>query len=300
MAEDPLRPIAERLFPLVQGNLDRWRTVVRRWASNPPTYDSDPPEHELDPGLGQSDWAVERVVAAALHGPLPKDEQWAERRLNEVGRVTIKHDGEILPVPFPEAALAADEQIVLLAAIHDGYADGLAKIDPWTEIRKRTLGASSPDDLEQLRLALRYQIVVQDRLPNLRKRWKSHRAKVKIFLVDAERNLAIENANRDQVSGEPRVAQQGERRTPGNQPAPSSEQLRVSNLVTRLMMASIVQKSKKSIDRLCNKKTLPQPSVKGKKGQADEWEWRVVKPVLEKYFNKSLPDQFPSASFVRQ
>jgi hypothetical protein len=129
---DPLRAIADRLIPLVQDNLEWWRKAVRRWASNPPRYDDDPvPDYsEIDDISGV---------------PLV----WQEREIVDV-------DGGLLSVPFPQDSLTPDERVTLLAAIHDYYADGVARIDPWRNLATLTNNA------------IRYGVLIADRVPKLR------------------------------------------------------------------------------------------------------------------------------------
>lgn len=68
--------------------------------------------------------------------------------------------------------------------------------------------------------------------------------------------------------------------------------------VTLQQMASIVNKSKSTLEKLKGAKKLPAPNVKGGKGRPDEWLWSNVRPVLEREYNRTLSEQFPSDRFV--
>lgn len=69
--------------------------------------------------------------------------------------------------------------------------------------------------------------------------------------------------------------------------------------VTLLQMGSIVSRSKPTMRRLFDHGTLPPPDVTGGDGKPHEWKWSKVRPVLEKSYNKDLPDKFPADKFVR-
>ncbi len=69
--------------------------------------------------------------------------------------------------------------------------------------------------------------------------------------------------------------------------------------VTLIQMASIVNKSKRTLERLRNDGKLPKPAVKGGNGKADEWQWRDVRPILEETYNRPMPEVFPADCFVR-
>lgn len=69
--------------------------------------------------------------------------------------------------------------------------------------------------------------------------------------------------------------------------------------VTLNQMAAIVSKSKRTLERLRQNGKLPNPSVKGGQGKADEWQWQRVKEVLEHEYGRQLPDRFPAERFIR-
>ena len=69
--------------------------------------------------------------------------------------------------------------------------------------------------------------------------------------------------------------------------------------VTLLQMAGIVNKSKRTLERLRDNKKLPAPAVKGGAGRASEWQWSVVRPILERQYKRSMPEVFPADRFVR-
>ncbi len=70
--------------------------------------------------------------------------------------------------------------------------------------------------------------------------------------------------------------------------------------VTLQQMASIVNKSKATLERLNRRRKLPIADVKGGKGKSDEWLWSKVRPVLEREYSRLLPEQFPGDKFIRR
>jgi hypothetical protein len=69
--------------------------------------------------------------------------------------------------------------------------------------------------------------------------------------------------------------------------------------VTLLQMASIVNRSKRTLERIAAKPAFPLPAVEGCRGKPGEWLWRDVRPILEAEFGRNLPDVFPADRFVR-
>jgi hypothetical protein len=73
--------------------------------------------------------------------------------------------------------------------------------------------------------------------------------------------------------------------------------------VTLHQMAAIVNRSKKTLERLKTreKNPLPPPDVEGGGGgKLDEWEWSKVRPWLAAEFGKNLPERFPERFHVRR
>jgi hypothetical protein len=64
--------------------------------------------------------------------------------------------------------------------------------------------------------------------------------------------------------------------------------------VTLRQMAAIVNKSKRTAERLRDAGRLPTPAVKGGDGRADEWQWSQVRPILESEYGRQLPTEFPA------
>jgi hypothetical protein len=74
---------------------------------------------------------------------------------------------------------------------------------------------------------------------------------------------------------------------------PPAEEL--PDLVTLDQAASIVHRSKRTLERYKTKGSLPAPAVEGGGGQADYWEWVTIRPVLERLFKRKLPARFPAS-----
>ncbi|HEX5104212.1 MAG TPA: hypothetical protein VFV87_10400 [Pirellulaceae bacterium] len=68
--------------------------------------------------------------------------------------------------------------------------------------------------------------------------------------------------------------------------------------VTLNQMAAIVQKGKRTLERLKTNGKIPAPDVAGGGGKHDLWRWSVVRPILETEYERPLPEIFPAARFV--
>ena len=71
--------------------------------------------------------------------------------------------------------------------------------------------------------------------------------------------------------------------------------------VTMSQMAGVVNRNKRTIQRLYDKGKLPTPAVESGKGEGKphEWLWSEVRPILEEEYNRQLPAVFPADKFVR-
>ena len=68
--------------------------------------------------------------------------------------------------------------------------------------------------------------------------------------------------------------------------------------VTLSQMAAIVNKRKKTLERLRDNGKLSAPAVKGGSGRADEWRWSDVRPILQDEYNRQLPEIYPADRFI--
>ena len=71
--------------------------------------------------------------------------------------------------------------------------------------------------------------------------------------------------------------------------------------VTMSQMAAIVNRNKKTIQRLYDAGKLPSPTIESDKGKGKphEWLWREVRKHLENEYSRQLPEVFPADQFVR-
>lgn len=69
--------------------------------------------------------------------------------------------------------------------------------------------------------------------------------------------------------------------------------------VTMSQMSAIVNRSDRTIRRLLDAGTLPEPAVQGGEGKPHEWRWDDVRPILEKEYDRPLPAIFPADQFIR-
>jgi hypothetical protein len=68
-------------------------------------------------------------------------------------------------------------------------------------------------------------------------------------------------------------------------------------MVTLLQIASIVNRSKRTLEGYTKK--MPMPVVEGGGGKPAEWEWDTIRPWLEKEFGRKLDAVFPGDRFRR-
>jgi hypothetical protein len=69
--------------------------------------------------------------------------------------------------------------------------------------------------------------------------------------------------------------------------------------VTLSQMAAIVNRSKRTVERLAAKDSFPLPEVEGGGGKPNEWRWSVVRNALEMEYGRTLPEVFPADRFVQ-
>ena len=88
-------------------------------------------------------------------------------------------------------------------------------------------------------------------------------------------------------------AEQGEKDTPTDDGSQDYEYY-----VTMLQMAAMVNRRKRTIERLYKDGKLGEPDViGGGRGKPNEWKWSRVRPVLMKEYDRDLPLQFPADEF---
>lgn len=63
--------------------------------------------------------------------------------------------------------------------------------------------------------------------------------------------------------------------------------------VTLDMIAALVNRSKKTLERWVKQGKLPSPDVEGGGGKPHEWNYLKLRPALEQYTEKKLPPNFP-------
>jgi hypothetical protein len=85
-----------------------------------------------------------------------------------------------------------------------------------------------------------------------------------------------------------------------NTAPPAGDDTLVECFVTLQQAAAMVNKSKSALEKRAQKSPLPLPEVEGGGGKAAEWKWPVLRPWLEKEFNRKLPDRFPGERFIRR
>lgn len=71
----------------------------------------------------------------------------------------------------------------------------------------------------------------------------------------------------------------------------------VEQLVTLTQMASMVNRSKRTLEDY--KEEMPLPKIEGGGGSPAEWRWTDVRPWLNEKFGRDLPEIFPADQFQR-
>jgi hypothetical protein len=66
--------------------------------------------------------------------------------------------------------------------------------------------------------------------------------------------------------------------------------------VTLDQAAAIVQRSKRTLEKLADRKKnpLPNPAIQGGGGKPSEWIWSELRPWLQQEYGKVLPERYPS------
>jgi len=141
--------------------------------------------------------AIVRCLTPLVHG---NRSYWTDAVCRWAADPPHHGDRGILPVPLP-VKLTDDERIALLAAIYDACVTEAARIDPWRDPRDLPDLPDDPRDAisGEYQLAIRYAILVRDRVPMLRLHWHTHEAAIEMFIADAERDLAKHGERAAQV-----------------------------------------------------------------------------------------------------
>jgi len=81
--------------------------------------------------------------------------------------------------------------------------------------------------------------------------------------------------------------------------APESGPDAIDCYVTLDKMAAMVDRSKRTLEKLQTHRhnPLPKPDVEGGGGRPHEWKWSNVRLWLEKTYDRVMPEQFPSDRF---
>ena len=66
------------------------------------------------------------------------------------------------------------------------------------------------------------------------------------------------------------------------------------DLVTLDQAAASVHRKKRTLQHYKMRGELPAPTIKGRGGKPDLWEWKVIRPWLMKTFDMDLPEKFPA------
>jgi hypothetical protein len=69
----------------------------------------------------------------------------------------------------------------------------------------------------------------------------------------------------------------------------------VECFVTLQQAAAIVSRSKRTLEK--HKATMPVPRISDGGGKPDEWAWSELRPWLEQYSGRTLPERFPANQF---
>jgi hypothetical protein len=79
---------------------------------------------------------------------------------------------------------------------------------------------------------------------------------------------------------------------PGGAPAaPRPTEVPAEPPVTLDQIGAMVHRSKRSMERYRSR--MPPPRLRGRRGQAHQWDWAEVRPWLEQTFGLRLPERFP-------
>jgi predicted DNA-binding transcriptional regulator AlpA len=127
------------------------------------------------------------------------------------------------------------------------------------------------------------------RLPTEITDWDRLQDGLDVSLEVGEQIKAILTAIRPAVPGGPQAAALAAAEKPAAGDAP------VDCLITLHQAAAMVNKSKRTLERLLSK--MPMPRVQGAGGKSSEWAWPELRPWLEKEYERKLPERFPADKF---
>ena len=65
--------------------------------------------------------------------------------------------------------------------------------------------------------------------------------------------------------------------------------------MTLQQAAAMVNRSKRTLEK--HKAKMPAPRISDGGGKPDEWAWTELRPWLEEYSGRSLPERFPADQF---
>lgn len=145
--------------------------------------------------------AIVRRLTPLVHG---NRDYWTDAVSRWATDPPVYGDDGVLPVPLP-VKLTRDERIALLAAIYDACVTDAARIDPWRDPRDlpdlpaAPGGGAVPGEYQ---LAIRYAILVRDRVPTLSQHWDTHEAAIEIFIADIEKEIAGYRSGAAMTDGE--------------------------------------------------------------------------------------------------
>lgn len=80
--------------------------------------------------------------------------------------------------------------------------------------------------------------------------------------------------------------------------ADAEVKLTAGGYVTLQQAAAIVSRSKRTLEKY--KAKMPLPSISDGGGKPDEWLWSELRPWLEEYSGRNLPNRFPADEFRKE
>jgi hypothetical protein len=111
-------------------------------------------------------------------------------------------------------------------------------------------------------------------------------------IKDGIRGTALDSSGSDASVFDPPPEADGRRSPPPQEKHDAAE---LPDLVTLDQAAATISMSKRTLERYKTIGKLPPPTIEGGAGRADRWDWKAIRPALERISKLTLPKVFPGS-----
>lgn len=312
-----------RLIPLVDANRQFFTDGATTWIENPPRFVIEPANDPTDPPMGKTPERVAylKALVTGEYIPLTGDSERLTRTINrqlksnrEADLRTVGESDEAWEIRHAQQEKIQAENAQLLRDIEE-LEEGKF-VGDWNEfdILPTLLMYKHGDILGPAILAAAYDyssdfndgnpllsrspfteaygkwLVFCCRVFELIGDWEGNGDVLEHFLSNAVRQIGGDpNSESARVLDDLSTAN-GEQCQPAG-PPPCYVRLRE--------MAIVTGQTKSNMRKLKRNKIIPPPDAPGRNGQADQWLWDKVRPILAQHSNRIIPERYPGDLFAR-